>query len=170
MRKEYGGMGSRHLYGFNLTMLRKQGWRLKTNHDTIIAKVFKVRYFLKGNFVDVKLGHNPNYVWCSIHASQVMVRGDLKWRLGDSSQIRAWYNPWINDERRDCATSNVPTEKEGMTINKLIEDDNNEWKMDVVKEAFNERDTENIQPIPIMDKQGRRQTMLEIHKPWGIHG
>jgi len=28
MRKEYGGMGFRHFFGFNLAMLRKQGWKL----------------------------------------------------------------------------------------------------------------------------------------------
>jgi len=78
MRKEYGGMGFRHLYGFNLAMLGKQGWRLETNHDTIVSRVFKAKYFPKGNFVDTKLGHNPSYVWRSIHASHVIVRGGLK--------------------------------------------------------------------------------------------
>jgi hypothetical protein len=154
MRKEYGGMGFRHPYGFNLAMVGKQGWRLETNHDTIVARVFKARYFPRGNFVDVKLGHNPSYVWRSIHASQVIVRGGLRWRLGDDSHIRTWYDPWINDEGRAYATSNIPPGMKGMMVSELVEKDNHEWKVDVIKEVFNERDAKNILAMPIIDEIG----------------
>jgi len=40
MKKEYSGMGFHHLYCFNLTMIGKQGWRLSTNQDTIVIRVF----------------------------------------------------------------------------------------------------------------------------------
>jgi hypothetical protein len=43
MRKEFGGMGFRHLHDFNLAMLGKQGWNLLTNQDTIVARIFKAR-------------------------------------------------------------------------------------------------------------------------------
>jgi len=75
-----------------MTMLGKQGWRLETN-NTKVSKVFKARYFLRGNFVDAKLGHNLSYVWRTIHASHILVRGGLVWRLGDGSQIRALNDP-----------------------------------------------------------------------------
>lgn len=39
-----------------MVILWKQGWRLETNHDTKVSKVFKARYFQRGNFVDAKLG------------------------------------------------------------------------------------------------------------------
>jgi len=104
--------------------------------------------------VDAKLGHNPSYEWRNIHASQVIVEGDLIWRLGDSSHIRSWYDPWINDEGRAYVTINVPTGREGMMVREIIEDDTNEWKMDVIKEVFNERHTENILAMPIMDDMG----------------
>jgi len=61
-KRIYGGKGFRHLYGFNLAILGQRGWRLETNHDTIVARVFKSRYFSKWNFVDAKLGHSPSYV------------------------------------------------------------------------------------------------------------
>jgi hypothetical protein len=48
MRKEHSGIGSRHTYGFNLVMPGNQGWSPKTNQDTIVARVFKARYFLRG--------------------------------------------------------------------------------------------------------------------------
>jgi hypothetical protein len=77
MRKEFGGMGFRHLYDFNLAMLGKQGWHLLTDQDTILSKVFKAKYYPKEGFLDAKLGHNPSYVWRSIQASQVVVKNGL---------------------------------------------------------------------------------------------
>lgn len=61
MNKEFGGIGFRHLYGFNLAMLGKQGWNLTTNPDAIVTKVLKSKYFLNGGFLDAPLRHNPSF-------------------------------------------------------------------------------------------------------------
>jgi len=77
MRKEYGGMGFRHLFGFNLAMLGKQGWKLQTEPDTIVTRIYKAKYFSRTDFLGARLGHNLSYIWRSIFASQVLVRGSL---------------------------------------------------------------------------------------------
>ncbi|CAN1769951.1 Putative ribonuclease H protein At1g65750 [Linum perenne] len=51
-RKENGGIGFRHLRGFNLAM------------------VFKAKYFPKGDFLTAKEGSNPSLIWKSIWSSQ----------------------------------------------------------------------------------------------------
>jgi hypothetical protein len=75
MRKEFGGMGFRHLYGFNLAMLGKQGWNLLTNQDTIVTRIFKARYFPDSDFLGALLGHYPSFIGRSIYTSQAIVRG-----------------------------------------------------------------------------------------------
>jgi hypothetical protein len=62
MCKEYGGMGFRHLFGFNLAMLGKQGWKLLTHPDTIVTRIYKARYFPRTNFLGARLGHNPSFI------------------------------------------------------------------------------------------------------------
>jgi hypothetical protein len=47
--------------------------------------------------VNDKLGHNRSFVWCSIHASQVVVRGGPIWRMGDGLKVRVWSETWICD-------------------------------------------------------------------------
>lgn len=37
--------------------------------------------------MNAKHGHNSSFVWCSIHASHVVVRGGLKWRVGDNRNL-----------------------------------------------------------------------------------
>lgn len=65
--------------------------------DIIASKIFKDKYCLREDFVNEKLGHNPSFVWRSIHTSHVVVREDLKLRVDDGSRIRGWYDPWIRD-------------------------------------------------------------------------
>lgn len=62
-------MGFIYLHGFNLSMLGKQGWKFISNQDAIVTKVFRAKYFPNVDFLDANLGHNPSYVWYSIHGS-----------------------------------------------------------------------------------------------------
>lgn len=87
MRKKFGGMGFHHLYSFNFTMLGKQGWKFQTNHESIVTQFFKAKYFPNGDFLGARLGHNPIYVWRSIHASQVIIKEGIRWNLGDGNSM-----------------------------------------------------------------------------------
>jgi len=73
MRKEYGCMGFRHFFGFNLAMIGKQGWKLQTEPHTIVTRIYKAKYFPTTDFLGAHLGHNPSFIWRSIFASQVLV-------------------------------------------------------------------------------------------------
>jgi len=45
MHKNDGGMSFKNLPTFNLAMLGKQGWRLKTNPDSFVTRLYKARYY-----------------------------------------------------------------------------------------------------------------------------
>jgi hypothetical protein len=152
MRKEHGGMGFRHLYGFNLATLGKQGWRLETNQDTIVARVFKARYFPKGSFVNARLGYNPSFVWRSIHASQVVVRGGLKWRVGNDSKVKVWYDPWMRDEGRGFVISSIAIGSEELVVSDLIDHNKHVWRTNTINGLFNARDAQTIVAMPIIDE------------------
>jgi len=47
-------------------------------------------------------------------------------------------------------TSFVPTGTENMMVSDLMEEKGSEWKIDVIKEVFNERDAKNILAMPII--------------------
>ena len=48
VRKEEEGLGFCDLRLFNLALLRKHGWNLLTKPHTLVARVFKEKYFLRG--------------------------------------------------------------------------------------------------------------------------
>lgn len=43
--KEFGGMGFRNFKAFNLAMVAKQGWSFLSNPESLVARIFKSRYF-----------------------------------------------------------------------------------------------------------------------------
>jgi len=154
MRKEYGGMGFRNLYGFNLAILGKQGWKLATNHDTIVSRVFKAKYFPRGNFIDAKLGHNPSFIWRSIHASQVVVKGGLRWRIGDGQKIRVGKDPWIRNQDGDYVFGLMQQDVENMKVAELIDNNTGPWKRDLLNLYFNQHVVNLILSIPILKNIG----------------
>lgn len=50
------GLGFRDLKAFNLAPLAKQGWRLLSNPQFLLARVPKDKYFPHCNFIQAKLG------------------------------------------------------------------------------------------------------------------
>jgi ribonuclease HI len=149
MRKEHGGMGFRHLYGFNLAMLGKQGWHLLTNQDTILSKVFKAKYYPKEGFLDAKLGHNPSYVWRSIQASQVVVRSGLRWRVGNGANIDVWRQPWLRNSDSSCVTTVMSENNAHLKVADLIDNATGSWNFNYIQQNFCPRDVLEIMKIPL---------------------
>lgn len=74
--KSTGGMGFRSFKDFNLALLGKQGWRLLSNAHSLASHIYKEKYFPNSNFLEVKLGHNPSYIWRSL------LEDGARWKVG----------------------------------------------------------------------------------------
>lgn len=46
IKKKHGGMRFKDLASFNLVMLGKQGRKFQIDHNSLITRLFKARYFL----------------------------------------------------------------------------------------------------------------------------
>ena len=62
-------MGFCDLYAFNLAMMAKQEWRMLENPTSLMACMYKARYFPNGDILNASIGSNPSYAWRSIHKS-----------------------------------------------------------------------------------------------------
>jgi hypothetical protein len=86
--KEKGGMGYRDLESFNLALLAKQGWRLFKHPESLVARVFKQKYFPNDSFLNSSLGRNPSYVWRSVWNAKRLLNDGLIWRVGNGDSIK----------------------------------------------------------------------------------
>lgn len=50
-KKSEGGTGFRKMADFNLALLGKQTWRLATNPNSLVSKIFKAMYYPKDSFL-----------------------------------------------------------------------------------------------------------------------
>jgi len=85
-------MSFKSLGTFNLAMLEKQGWRIMTNPDTLIARIYKARYFPHCNFFESTIGHKPSFVWRSICNSKFILKAGSRWKICDDTSIPIWNN------------------------------------------------------------------------------
>ncbi|XP_062076041.1 uncharacterized protein LOC133780185 [Humulus lupulus] len=106
--KNKGGMGFRHLRDFNIALLGKQAWRLITNPDSLVGRVYKARYYPQGSFLEAELGSNPSFVWRCILESKAMMGGGLRRRVGSGVAVSVLRDPWLPNEYNQRVSSNHP--------------------------------------------------------------
>ncbi|CAN1125061.1 Putative ribonuclease H protein At1g65750 [Linum perenne] len=92
-----------------MALLAKQGWNLQTNPITLVSKIYKAKYYPRGDFLSAEQGANPSLVWQSIWQARMVthVNSELLnlkvcdlWILG----TKHWDVELIEElfERRDC--------------------------------------------------------------------
>ena len=89
--KMNGGMGFRNLQA----MLAKQGWRLLSNPNSLVAQIYKARYYPHGDVFKAKLRSSPSYTWRSIFNGLEVVKIGTRWRVGNCERILIWEDKWL---------------------------------------------------------------------------
>lgn len=88
-------MGFRDHYDFNIALLAKPGCSLMTQPSCLMARVMKVRYFAKGNFLASKLRGMPGMIWRNIwKVKRTLLKGYWLW-IGNGEEVNVWNNMWL---------------------------------------------------------------------------
>ena len=144
-----GGIGFRNLQAFNLALLAKQGWRLLANHNSLVAKIFKAKYFPNGDILTAKLGSSPFYAWRSIYNSLEVIRRGIRWRVGNGKMIHIWDDKWLPTPCTYKVISHPQDFNDYPMVSSLIDDDSKCWKVNLVRELFLPFEVETILTIPL---------------------
>jgi hypothetical protein len=96
--KSKGGIGFKDLRAFNEALLAKQGWRLTTNPDSLVAKIFKAKYYPNSDFLSAKHTQNSSFSWQSIQKASWVLKKGCKWIIGDGKSIDIWRDRWIHPQ------------------------------------------------------------------------
>ena len=127
IHKTIGGMSFKKLHEFNLSMLGKNEWRLLTNANSLVARIYKSRYYPKTDFLHATMGHNPSFIW----------------------RRCLWIEPWLPDDDNPWIQPPRPPGLEDASVHSLFITGERIWDMDILVDIFNERDRNLILRIPI---------------------
>ena len=150
--KTHGGIGFKRLHLFNVAMLRKQGWRLLTNPNTLVARLFKTRYYPNTSFAEAQLGSNPSYVWRSILAAQPAIRQGSRIQIGGGRQTSIGNALWLPDKDNGFITFNLLASISSAMVASLMIPNQRRWDFDAVNDIFNSRDRDLIRRIPLSSR------------------
>lgn len=66
MSKDNGGMGFRDLFDFNLALLGKQCWNFLIRPHSLVARIFKARYFPSTDFLNAERKGRSSFLWSGL--------------------------------------------------------------------------------------------------------
>nr|XP_011468563.1 PREDICTED: uncharacterized protein LOC105352685 [Fragaria vesca subsp. vesca] len=93
--KEEGGLGFRSLEEFNSAMLAKQAWRVIHYPNSLVARLFKTRYFPNDSFWIATAHTSPSFSWRSIFSTRDLLLEGGYWQVGDGTQVNVLTDAWI---------------------------------------------------------------------------
>ncbi|CAL1375269.1 unnamed protein product [Linum trigynum] len=93
--KHDGGMGFRRFKHFNQALLAKIGWRILEDPSSLLARVYKGKYFPTGSFLSATARSRPSWGWQSVlYGRQLLLRG-LRWQVGNGRSVSALEDSWV---------------------------------------------------------------------------
>jgi hypothetical protein len=142
-------MGFKDLRAFNEALLAKQGWRIITNPHSLVAIMFKAKYYPKCDFLKAKQSQNMSFSWQSIlKASRIQKIGCVL-QIGNGNSINIWEDRWINPQVGSIMWSkqldNTPLQR----VADLIDEDTKCWKEHVINPNFFPMEAAQIYSIPL---------------------
>lgn len=146
--KSQGGLGFRDLVSFNLALLAKQGWRLLQFPDSLVARVFKEKYFSQSSFLEASVGSHPSYAWRSLCNSRHLLAVGLRWRVGNGHSIKIWEDRWIPCPTSFKIQSPVSILPHNAKVSELIDASTRWWNIPLIQSIFTEEEVECICGLP----------------------
>ena len=151
--KAYGGIGFKQLHHFNVAMLGKQGWRLLSQPDSLVARILKSRYHPLTSFGKATVGSNPSYAWRSIMAAHHVITQGSRIQIGNGLQTTIGGSPWLPDLDHGYVTTPLPDAIINAPVSSLMLPGQRNWDLDALTDIFNEKDRGLITQIPLSSRR-----------------
>ncbi|KAK6144534.1 hypothetical protein DH2020_021354 [Rehmannia glutinosa] len=161
LNKGLGGLGLRHLKAFNLALLCKQAWQILTCLSTLLSRIFKAKYFPRGDIFSAQLGHRPSWSWRSIFDSIKSLKLGCRKFIRSGSTTNIWEDPWVPLHSDFLIHSAHPTPSRLRIVADLIDHEAGCWKFPLVRSFFSDSEAKTILEMPLNTSNS--------HDLWGWH-
>jgi ribonuclease HI len=132
-----------------MAMVAKQGWNFMHNPTSLVARLYKARYFPHNSFLSSSLGSNPSFAWRSIwRARQVLMLG-CRWQIGDGSKIQLMNEPWLRGGHGWYLNAPQPQHVYGLKVESLLLPNVKSWDKNKIFSLFSNEEAHNIISVPL---------------------
>lgn len=136
--------GLQRFLSFYIALLAKQGLQLQQGKKLCFYRVFKNKYFHDEEFIDAKRGHHQSLAWRSIRAARSLIRDGIKWQVENGHSINIRKDKWINTPSTFLIVSPQKLLPMEATVCILIDAENGEWKVSMIRDVFLEHEDISI--------------------------
>jgi hypothetical protein len=122
------------------------------HHPTsLVARLYKARYFPKTSFLDSNIGNNPSFAWRSIwRARQVLLLG-CRWQIGNGSKISVMNEPWLRENQRSFIYGPQTQNVYSLKVQHLLLPNVKRWDEDKIYSIFSREVAREILAVPLLD-------------------
>jgi hypothetical protein len=132
-----------------MVMLAKQGWGLVQNPDSLVARIFREKYYSGDSFLNSRLGTRPSYVWRNISNAKKLLQEGLLWRVRDGKSINIWGDWWVPSPTSYVIQSPIKILDKEAKVCALVDTSTMWWNISLVKSLFSEEEATMILSMPI---------------------
>ena len=97
--------------------------------------------------------YSPSYGWRSITSAKSLVCKGLIKKVGTSSSISVWNDPWIPATRPRPANKNLQNSYPDLTVDSLINSESRTWNLQAIWALIDPHDAQIIESIPLSRHQ-----------------
>lgn len=168
MSKMRGGLGYRNLYGFNIAMLRKQIWNFLQKPNSLVARVFKARYYPSGNLLNSARCGGASFLWSGLWTAKEEFKKDFRWVMGDGRNTNVFEDPWLKSKLNFMVERGEYNMSLSTKVPHFLEPHMKKWNVNKVREVFEEIDAQAILKVSIPQHEACDRVAW-VHTQEGIY-
>ncbi|GAA0153793.1 hypothetical protein LIER_11950 [Lithospermum erythrorhizon] len=146
-----------------LSKAGKEVWRLLIEPTSVLAKVFKAKYFSDEDYWTASMGPKSSFTWRSLISVRNIMKQAIRWKTGDGKTIRIWEDNWLNHTWLRKHITPTLEDFPNATVSDLIDKDIGTWNISKVRSGFYNVDSKEILKISL-NNLNQADTLL-----WGPH-
>jgi hypothetical protein len=134
---------------FNKALLGKHCWRLVSGESSLLEKVFRSRYYPKGEFLNANEGYQPSFAWKSILSARGLIDKGGIWKIRNGRKVRIWKDVWMTDLKLiEIGAATLPFNADA-SVSELIDEDTKQWDRELIFASFDRDVAQKIINIPL---------------------
>ncbi|CAL1377911.1 unnamed protein product [Linum trigynum] len=149
--KHDGGMGFRRFEQFNQALLAKIGWRILSEPTSLLAQVYRGKYFPNGHFLTATARSRPSWGWQSILFGRQLLEMGIRWQIGNGRSASMLRSTWVPEFQFEPIRYNPRVLPDGgdPLVAELICPGEGRWCIQKLNKWFDPGTCRIIQTIPL---------------------